>query len=101
MVYNELEIYRFDEDSETWAGPDVLFSAPRLIGGDHSSVFDTVWLDQLDFDEENCFENLCQALADTCEENEKCVQSWNYFETETHNIGNIYSAEIQTLEIGR
>ena len=88
-MYNELEIYRFDDDSDTWAGPDVLFGRPRLSGYDHTTVFDTFWLDQVNFDDENCFVNLCQSLADPCEENERCVQSWNYFETDTHDIGNI------------
>ena len=89
MVYNELEIYRFDENSETWVGPDVLFSSPRPLGFDHTTVFDTFWGDDVTFDGENCFENLCQSIGHNCNDNEKCVQSWNYYETDTHNIGNV------------
>ena len=89
MVYNELEIYRYDENSETWVGPDVLFSSPRPLGFDHTTVFDTFWGDDVTFDGENCFENLCQSIGHNCNENEKCVQSWNYYETDTHSIGNV------------
>ena len=75
-VYNEVEAYRYNPETESWNGPYVYFDTSRPWMKRYSSVYLSVWASELDLSMFNseCYSNSCD--TNNCEENEFCKEEW-------------------------